>query len=36
METSRKESQLRWAFLSLMALGAAVTLTLFKGMLIGN
>jgi hypothetical protein len=34
MEASNKESQLRWAFLSLVALGVAVTLTLFKGLTI--
>jgi hypothetical protein len=32
MEASDKESHLRWAFLSLVALGIAVTLTLFKGL----
>lgn len=32
MEASKKESRLRWAFLSLVALGLAVTLTLFKGL----
>ena len=35
MEASEKESRLRWVFLSLMALGAVVTLTLFKGLATG-
>jgi hypothetical protein len=36
MEASTKESRLRWAFLSLVALGVAVTLTLFNGLMITN
>ena len=32
MDTFRKDSSMRWAFLSLAALVAAVTITLFQGL----
>lgn len=35
MEASDKESRLRWAFLSLVVLCVAVTLTLFRGLNFG-
>ena len=32
MDTYSKNIQVRWAFLALVSLGMAVTLTLFKGL----
>jgi hypothetical protein len=32
MDTSRSTSEMRWAFLMLVALGLAVTLTIYTGL----
>jgi len=32
MDTSRSTSEMRWAFLMLVALGLAVTLTIYMGL----
>ncbi len=36
MQSVTKNHHVRWAFLSLMALGAAVTATLFHGLMNGH